>query len=324
MLRLLARLAPVFRLTRVTTAFAALANVWFVILWTKSNPLEGRTEIFGDTPLWLLLAGGAMVAVGLYSFAAALNDIVDYRRDRAFHPDRPLPSGQLSLQAAVAVVAGTLMAAILGSTVLGIYAVLLCLVTAGGILFFNVAARFVPSFGLVFLGLIYAGHMVIPNFYLSFLWPVWLVMTHSLLVAAATHVVGKRRPRLTRRAIIFSAIGWVFWSAVLLGVGWRRGNALWPSWVAWTAGIGPGVLAVVFVLFAYRKVRLAKTESMAADKLTRYGALWLALYNTGWMAGQRDLPNALLLGALAAGGFLGMTILRELYGLVEQPMGYRR
>lgn len=36
----IAEMAPVFRLARVSTAFAAVADVWFVILWTRANPEE--------------------------------------------------------------------------------------------------------------------------------------------------------------------------------------------------------------------------------------------------------------------------------------------
>lgn len=324
MLRLMARLAPVLRLARVTTAFAAVSNVWFVILWTRANFQEDGHEALAAPPLWLVLAGGALVAVGLYAFGAALNDILDLRRDRAFRPERPLPSGEVSVETAVWVVAGTLLLALLGATALGIGPVLMTLVIACGILFFNAMARFVPSIGLVVLGLLYAGHTTIPNVFLIFTLPVWLVMTHSLAVAAAVHAVGRRRPRLTRRALVAAAAGWVFWSCVIIGVGWWRAGVFWPGWVNPWALVGPAALAGLFVFLALHKARAAKNDAMAAEKLSRYGALWLALYNAAWMLGQGDLREAAVLGALAACGFVGMTILRELYGIVEKPLGYRR
>lgn len=324
MLRLLARLAPVLRLARVTTAFAAVSNVWFVILWTRANFPEDRHESLVVLPLWLALTGGALVAVGLYAFGAALNDILDMRRDRAFRPDRPLPSGEVTLETAVWVVAGTLLLALLGATALGITAVLMTLVIAGGILFFNAMARFVPSIGLVFLGLLYAGHMSIPNPFLIFTLPVWLVMTHCLAVGAAVHVVGRRRPRLTKSAVIASVTGWVFWSCVIIGIGLWRAEGSWPGWVSpWTV-VGPAALACIFVVMALHKARRAKNDAMAAEKLSRYGALWLALYNGAWMLGQSEFEEASILGLLAVAGFVGMTILRELYGIVEKPLGYRR
>ncbi|TVQ30806.1 MAG: hypothetical protein EA376_11845 [Phycisphaeraceae bacterium] len=324
MLRVFARLAPFLHLTRVTTAFAAVANVWFVILWTRANEAEGSTSALARTPEWAALASGAVVAVGLYAFGAALNDVLDIRRDRALHPERPIPSGRLSVDAAVGLVAVALIAAVLGSTLLGIPAVLMCLLTAGAILAFNAGARFVPSVGIVSLSLIYGAHMMIPNVELVFVWPVWLVMTHAILIAAATHVLAGRRPRLTRPAVASAIAGWTFWSLVLLFVGWRRVGGLWPEWVHWTAAAGPLILAALFLLVAVRKVKRAKTPAAAADKLMRYGALWLALYAAAWLLGQGQLREGIMLSVLAAVGFLGMTILRELYGLIEQPVGYRR
>jgi len=42
------------------------------------------------------------------------------------------------------------------------------------------------------------------------------------------------------------------------------------------------------------------------------------------MLGAGRLHEASVLGVLAVVGFLTMTTLRELYGLAEQPVGYRR
>ena len=50
----------------------------------------------------------------------------------------------------------------------------------------------------------------------------------------------------------------------------------------------------------------------------------MALYACAWLLGSGKWGAGLLLAGLAVAGFLGMTILREVYGLVEQPMGYRR
>ncbi len=58
----LAKMAPVLRLTRVSTAFAAVADVWFVILWTRANePEHAGAPGLVDAPLWVLLLAGARV-----------------------------------------------------------------------------------------------------------------------------------------------------------------------------------------------------------------------------------------------------------------------
>jgi hypothetical protein len=80
----------------------------------------------------------------------------------------------------------------------------------------------------------------------------------------------------------------------------------------------------MYVLVARRKIRKSADAVRAADKVQRYGALWLTLYATAWLLSVREMDAAMILGGLALAGFLGMTVLREVYGLVEQPVGYRR
>jgi len=310
----------------VTTAFAAISNIWFVILWSRAMAGQGETPppALVNLPEWALLFGGAVVGVGLYAYAVALNDILDVRRDRALNPDRPIASGRLSVETAVALVACTLIVSIVGAAALGVPAVLMAALTAGAALLFNVGARFIPAVGLVALGLIYAAHMLIPNPDLAFLWPVWVVMTHALVVGAVTHRLGGRRPLLSRRAIALAATGWVFWSVVLLELGKHRAGAWWPEWVNPRAALWVALLAVAFVFFALWKVKTSANARRASERLSRYGSLWLTLYNTTWLAGAGLRREAIIMGVLVVTGFVGMTLLREVYGVIEQPLGYRR
>lgn len=328
--RFLGRVSPILHLTRVTTAFAAVANVWFVILWSSRVAEEAPTPHLDSKPLWALLLGGAASALGLYSYGTCLNDLLDVRRDRTLRPERPLASGRVSVETATVTVAVTLIVAVLGATVFGTASVVLTLGLAFGILIFNTAARFVPAVGLVALGLLYAGHILVPNPGLRFLWPVWLVMTHALLVAAATHVLARKVPPISTRAAFLAAVGWVVWSVLILWLGYSRSAtggaaaAVWPSWVAPSAAIGPALLSVGFVMLAVRRTRQYGFGPRAADKIYRYGSLWLTLYAVSWMLGAGYPREAGLLGVLALVAFVTMTTLRELYGLAEQPVGYRR
>lgn len=323
---LLLVLAPVLHLTRITTAFAAVGNVWFVILWTRSNGREpgvpGSAVI--DGPLSAALVFGGIAAVGLFAFAMALNDTLDVRRDRALHPERPLPSGQMSVEHAVWLVAASLVVSMVGAAGLGIAAVWMCALCAVAIFGYHVVWRFFPSVGLVALGLIYALHMLIPNHALVFVWPVWLVMTHALCVWTVSHYLGMKRPALSARMVIGVVTGWLLWSGVLLWVGRARSGALWPEWVSPWAGMAPLLLAGAFVLIVVAKIRSAGRTARAGEKVQRYGALWLTLYSAAWLLGHGRLEAALLLMGLAIGGLVGMTVLRELFALIEQPIGYRR
>ncbi|USN98021.1 MAG: UbiA family prenyltransferase [Phycisphaeraceae bacterium] len=336
----LARMAPVLRLTRVSTAFAAVADVWFVILWTRANPeergipglLEPAVRAPDGPSLWLLLLAGAGAAMGLYAFGAAINDVTDTSRDRVLRRDRPIAEGQISPVTAATVGSLSLIIAVLGAAMFGRAAVVLTCVLALAVLGFNALGRFVPAVGLVLLSLIYAGHMVVPNLSLRFVWPVWVVMTHALAVSGVVHVVGRKAPPITLRALVAALLGWVFWSGVLIWVGLRRADPsaegllakLWPDWV----GVGGAILvlacAVVFVFVAGRRIRTLGYGQRTAEKINRYGALWLPLYACGWLFGEGHLRAGLIMGALALSGLVGMSVLREVYAAVEHPIGYRR
>ncbi|MEM9083345.1 MAG: hypothetical protein AAGB34_07095 [Planctomycetota bacterium] len=322
----LGRLTPVLHLTRITTAFGAVANVWLIILWSRAEPFERVTAPSSliESPLAVVLAGGTAMAVGLFAFGMALNDTIDLRRDRALHPTRPLPSGQMTIEAAMAWVVGALMVAVLGASTLGLPAVVMCLGTAMAILAYNAALRFVPSIGLVLLGMIYGAHAMAANVHLVFIWPVWLAMTHALFAGALTHYLAGTRPALTGRVLAAAILGYLFWQGVLIFVGHWRAEAFWPSEVPAGSGWWVFLLAGAFALLVWRKCRSAGSSRAAADKVQRYAALWLALYATGWMLGAGHHQYALLLAGLAAVGFLGMTVLRELFSLAEHPVGYRR
>ncbi len=323
---LIQRVAPVLQLTRVTGAFSAVANVWFVIVWTRAFVEEPGTRQIAERSLWVLLGGGAIAALGLYAFGAALNDILDAKRDRTLRPNRPLAAERISEEIAMSVVIGTLVCAMLGSLVLGAEAVTLTSIAAIGITIYNVAGKFVPAIGLPVLALVYAGHMLAPNHALVFTLPVWLVMTHAMVVGGLAHTMEHRVPRLSTRAVMFAVAGWAACSAVLLarGASGIEGGGVWPTWVPWTSLIWVGTTAVFFALVCVRRVKRLGFGDKSGEKVRRYGTLWPAVYACAWLVGAGKTAEAWPLIGLLVVGVLGMTILREAYAIVEEPIEFRR
>lgn len=318
--------ASILRLSRVTTAFAAIANVWFVILWSLAASDESPPAALVETPLWLLLGAGALAAGALYAFGTALNDIFDVHRDQALRPHRPIASGAVRIETAVLSTAITLLLAILGAAAFGTVGVVLTLGLLLAILVFNATGKFIPGLGLLLLGLIYAGHMMIPNVMLRFVWPVWLVMTHALCAAGLSHVLGRKSPALTRRAIVFALAGWLIWTALLLTPNWPHARDVItdPFHHGFAGPVAVVVLLIAFGVVVVRRLRALGPGPRLADKIDRYGAIWLALYACAWLFGAGFVVQGWIMAGLAAVGILGMVILRETYNLVDKPVGYRR
>src|SRR5258705_285877 len=89
--RLLLRIITAIQLTRLTMAFGAVSDVWFVILLTRARSEYNYLEAHSMNLPGALLAG-ATVAIGLFAYGASLNDVLDVRHDSAFSPERPIPA----------------------------------------------------------------------------------------------------------------------------------------------------------------------------------------------------------------------------------------
>ncbi|MHC4415864.1 MAG: UbiA family prenyltransferase [Planctomycetota bacterium] len=317
---LIVKLMTAVRLLRLTMAFGAVSDVWFVILLTRAARETAPVPVV-DMPLGVALLTGAVVALGLFAYGASLNDVLDVRHDTTFSPDRPIPAGRIKLGQAIVVTVGALIIAVLAGAALGTLALWMTLLVAAGILFYNAAGRFIPAVGLVTIGLIHAAQMLIPNARLGFTLPVWLVMTHSIAIAAAVHVLEDKRPRLTRLSRVALLAGWIAWSGAIVALGVVRGE-IWPQatpvWhVVWPAA------AVTAFLFMARWKAGAVPKSAAAEKLKRYGAMWQALYGAAWLVALDLKTQAAWIGAFAIAGFAAMTLIKEVTGQSDRPIVYR-
>jgi hypothetical protein len=120
----------------------------------------------------------------------------------------------------------------------------------------------------------------------------------------------------------------VFWTGALAW--WAAGRnkgSVWPDWVelralGWVVPVG-----AAFGIFVWTRLRRPGVPARQAERVVRYGTLWMPLYGAAWMFGDGNAQatgSAWLLVGVAGVSLAGMTVLRELYGLAEQPIGYRR
>jgi 4-hydroxybenzoate polyprenyltransferase len=322
MRRLALKLITAIQLTRLTMAFGAVSDVWFVILYTRSRDEYVHVPVNTMDPVGAALLAGAVVAVGLFAYGAALNDVLDVRHDAAFSPERPIPAGRIRVGQAIVVTVGALMVAVLAAHQLGTWSLWITLITAAAILFYNAAGKFIPAVGVVTLGLIHAAHMLIPNHELTLMLPVWLVMTHAMVIAMAVHRLEDKRPRLNRTSVTGIVFGWITWSALLLGASLVQAGRLWPEELSLLNLVIP-LAAVVGFLPIVRWKTVGVGPRVAAEKLKRYGAMWQSLYGAAWLWALGLGREALWIGAFALTGFAAMTLIKEVTGMSGRPITYR-
>lgn len=311
------------QLTRLANAFAGVANLWFVVLWCRSHQdREHMVEALVDMPLSILLGLTAVIGIGLSTYAGSLNDLFDLRKDQALAPDRPLASGRISPQTAAAIGFSSLLLSIVGALVLGPVPSLICLISAALILVYNVVARHIPGLGFVTIAAIYGIHMLTVNLGLRFIWPVYLIMVHATIVHATVYHLEKKRPRITVMTIIGTIVGL---AALGIALEAQAGSAgvSWGRVYRWYGLSWPLAAAVVFTVTAINKVRFSSSGAYAAEKLQRYGSLWMGIFGLSWLLGAGLYFESIFLGVLVLVGVLWMALIRDLGAWIEQPIGYR-
>ncbi len=135
-----------FRLLRVPNLFTApgdsLAGLLLATLLTAAEPPSPRAIA--------LTAAASFLA---YAFGILTNDIFDIKEDRKFRPERPLPSGVISVPSAViaaivTAIGGTACAVAILPRAIGFYLLLLAL-----IMLYNGTAKRWRFIGSVVMGL---------------------------------------------------------------------------------------------------------------------------------------------------------------------------
>jgi hypothetical protein len=309
------KLSGLLGLTRPGVLLALVSVQWvMVFLGVYVEPVERRNPVLGTLGVSWALVASAVVAAGMGIFLLALNDALDARHDRAFEPDKPIPSGRVTQRAALGLAMVGLLAALGAAVALGPMSVILALVATGAIVFYNLAGRFIPAVGIITLGLIIGVAALIPNPRLAFAWPILLMMTHVIAAATVRHVLAGKRPRLKPIDGWGISIGWVFWVLVVLVLIGMRGRDVSHEGVG-QVWIGPALAAAVFAFITWLLLGPSALKPRArrgtAKRFAHFTTAWLIVFNASWLisAGlwwQGGVVIALLIamrlpGAAAAG-----------------------
>jgi hypothetical protein len=266
------------------------------------------------------MLAAALAAIGLIAYGAALNDLLDRRRDAVIGGAAAV---EYSTGPTIIIVVGTLLLAIFAAMLLGGDAAYVALVLASLLLFHNAAAKFIPAIGLLVPGAVLAGIMLVPNWQMPMPAAVWLAMTIAVLASVAVHVLADKRPLLSRRAVPAVVLGWVVISVVTLGLRSGTGGVPWPDHPMLATVVWP-ICAVVALGAVLRwKIATASSRRQAAAKIIRYVALWQPLIAAAWCVGIGAWTASLMFAVLGVLGLLFVGGYRELAGLSGSATRWR-
>jgi|LauGreDrversion4_2_1035121.scaffolds.fasta_scaffold365946_1 4-hydroxybenzoate polyprenyltransferase len=337
MRRIVRRSIAAIEVSRLSIAFGAVANVWLMTLLARADDRLAHAPV-ATAPLWEVLGAGALVAVGFLAFGAALNDFLDAKHDRAFAPERPLPTGALPARRAVQLAAVSLCIGVLGAVAFGTIAAVTAIALTALVLVYDAFAKHVPALGIVLAGLTTALCMLVPSVEATTLLPIWLAMSQTMGVGALAYIMGDKRPALTRRAVVSGAIGWAFWSAVLVWLELARNNGgLFEPWRASAALAIPAVTVAVGGALGAWKLgvwRLLSTRGgegrrgaargpRAGERVLRYGSLWKSLVAAAWLLAAGMPVAAAWIAGIAVAIFVLVALVREAGPQLAEPVGWR-
>lgn len=245
--------------------------------------LDGRVEDWSVVSVVLL----CLSTVGLYAGGVVFNDIFDAKLDAIERPERPIPSGRVSLRNAVMwggllFVVG-IVSAFLVSGISGLLAILI----VGSCLIYDKWAKHHVVAGPLVMGLCRGLNLLLGiSIFIAALPLVWALAFIPIIYVAAITVIsrgevhgGKRLPLIFAAFLYVTVITLIIFFGIIKGAGWLG-----------------GVILLVFASVIFTPlVRAIRTEA-AGDirKSVKSAVLALIFMNAIWVAATGHWPLTLM------------------------------
>lgn len=274
-------LKPYLQLTRPANLLTAAADV---LAGAALAPLVGLTSPFAmGQPVWLLVVS----TIGLYGGGVVLNDVFDAQLDAVERPERPIPSGRVSLGQASALGVGLLILGVVAAFFYGETSGWLALMVAGLAVFYDRFGKHHSLFGPVNMGLCRgvnlllgasaAGYVAVTQ-----LW--WLGIVPVIYIAAITMISRDEVHGGKQRTLYFAGFLYLLVSACQLWMA-SRANSL-PITVGFVA---------LHLLLIMRPLLAAIQNPIGPNigKAVKAGVLSLIVMDAAWISVSGNWPLAL-------------------------------
>lgn len=324
------RVLPVLQLTRLALVFTAIADsTCGLLLRAAAARQRYGGSILSNLDLDQLIAT-AIISAGLYGFGMSFNDIIDRRRDSTVAAHRPLPSGRIGVVTAHVICGLLLVSALLAGGYFpyrgflnGIPTLLLVILTASLITFYDLAGKYLVAPGLLALGLIRFFHALIPAPAIPVVWHPLLLFNHIVILSTVCYVWEEKRPALSPLHWWTLLGGLALVDGAALGLlYWLRRDSLWVS----EGLMLPGAAVLLFIAVAIVIWKRMGMRREAGQTLMMYGLLWLIVYDAAFAAAYVNLLACALLLVLLPVAYLSVQLMRWWSKLIiaSQRPEYRR
>ncbi len=299
----------VAKLLRFPNLFTALADSW-------AGYFSAQGNLWLIDPIELMLLSCA--SAGLYAWGVVFNDVVDLPQDRLFRPERPLPSGALSLGVAKGA-GGTCLLVGLGAVIAlaamgkSFQPLLLGLLLAACVVLYNLWVK-PTALGPAAMGLCRALNFLLgisvgwADQEVSLLFHLWGAVSLATYVAGITLFARREETESRRRDLLFAAAvmgaGFLLLALVPYSLP-QTGPFVRPQWAQW------GVLLVVIAVILGYRLALAVVDPSPTmvRKAVKQAILWIIVWDaTLCFAYAGGTAAGIIVLLLVPAGLLGIWI----------------
>ncbi|KPM48399.1 UbiA-like protein EboC [Jiulongibacter sediminis] len=150
------------RLMRPANLVTALADI------AAGLAISGFLTVDSDSQNWQKAAFLFLSTIGLYGGGVVLNDVFDAQLDAIERPERPIPSGKISLTEGAILGSGLLLLGILSALIAGVTSFWIALATALFVILYDKWAKHSSVFGPLTMGICRGLNLLLG---MSLFWP---------------------------------------------------------------------------------------------------------------------------------------------------------
>ena len=234
---------------------------------------------YWSSATWLILA-----TCGLYGGGVVLNDVFDAELDSVERPERPIPSGRISLRAATVGGIFLLLAGVMAAGQVGVFSTLVAGLTAMAAVWYDAFGKHHPVFGPLNMGICRGLNLVLGMSIAGLAGVVlWLPVIPIIYVAAIT-IISRGEVHGTPRKWLYLGMG--LYLLVMLLIAASGGNKIesWPFLLLFGASIFPPL---------FKAINTSQPKDIG--KAVKAGVLSLILMNAALAVGFANWQYALFI-----------------------------
>lgn len=272
-------LKPYLQLTRPANLVTAIADILAGMAIAQFT--------FSDfSPALLVLS-----TLGLYGGGVVMNDVFDAKLDSVERPERPIPSGKVSLQSATMLGISLLFLGILAAAMFSFQSGMIAIIIAMLTVLYNRFAKHHVFFGPLTMGMCRGGNLILGMSVLpeSFQNWIFIAVFPIMYIGAITLISQDEVHGGKKRTLYIAALLYLIVLAAQLTIAGQKANLLFTI---------PFVLLHSWLVFRPLWNAVQNPVGPLIGKAVKAGVISLIVMNASWCAAFGLLPVALAVLAL--------------------------